>query len=238
MDCSASPLFDQRSRITRVVLIMFYYPGILPEGLGQPVAGKTMNRAEQYTLFVGTRLAKQGDLTSVAKAAKEAADRKSNDRIALYCDNNGQVFDLDLRGTVEEVLERLPHHPVLGEDPPPAPQKGPGRPKLGVVSKEVTLLPRHWQWLAKQRGGASATLRRLVEEARRLEADKLSRRDLQTALDRFLWDMASDFSGFEEATRALYAVNREAFVQQTESWPEDVRDYARRWFERMEHTDE
>lgn len=196
-----------------------------------------MNTSEQFTLFVGTSLVAAGDLRTVATAAKKATDNRTSDRLALYRESNGQVFDLDLRGSIEEVLERLPHHPVVGEDPPPPPQKGPGRPKLGVVSKEVTLLPRHWQWLAKQRGGASAMLRRLVDEARRVESETVSRRDLQAALDRFLWDMASDFSGFEEATRSLYAVDAAAFQKHTERWPDDVRDYARKRFEQIQETE-
>lgn len=135
----------------------------------------------------------------------------------IFDDATGKPVDVDLRGSPEEVRARL--EPAA---------RGPGRPKLGVTAREVTLLPRHWDWLAAQPGGASVTLRRLVEEARRGGGGKERRRQAQDAAYRFMSAMAGDAPGYEEATRALYAGDGARFEAQTQAWPADVRDHARR----------
>jgi hypothetical protein len=96
-----------------------------------------------------------------------------------------------------------------------------------VVGREVTLLPRHWEWLASQPGGASVTLRRLVEAARRNEAGHDRVREQQESVYRFMTHLAGDAPGYEEAVRALYARNAGAFETHTASWPNDVREHAR-----------
>ncbi|MFY0534142.1 DUF2239 family protein [Nannocystis pusilla] len=53
--------------------------------------------------------------------------------------------------------------PRLAAEEPPA-RTGPGRPKLGVVSREVSLLPRHWEWLERQPSGSR---RRCADSSRR-----------------------------------------------------------------------
>ncbi len=106
-------------------------------------------------------------------------------------------------------------------------QRGPGRPKLGVVAREVTLLPRHWDWLNSQPGGASVALRKLVEEARKSHSGKDRRREAQNAAYKFLTAMAGNEQGFEEALRALFAGDHERFEQFSEAWPADVRDHGR-----------
>ena len=110
-------------------------------------------------------------------------------------------------------------------DAPPAP-RSPGRPKLGVVAREVTLLPRHWEWLAAQPGSASVTLRKLVEAARKASTDADLMREARDATYRFTLVMAGNEVGFEEATRALYAGDRERFEYHIASWPANVRDHA------------
>jgi uncharacterized protein len=122
----------------------------------------------------------------------------------------------DLRGRLEEVLAR-----VL----PPAAPTGPGRPKLGVVAREVSLLPRHWEWLEEQPNGASAALRRLVDEARKTEPEQQRRRRAQDALSRILTALAGDLPNYEEATRALYAADRARFDTLIAKWPADIRRY-------------
>ena len=107
----------------------------------------------------------------------------------------------------------------------------PGRPKLGVVAREVTLLPRHWEWLNGQPGGASVALRKLVEEASRAKVGLDRARRARDAAYRFLTAMAGDMPGFEEAIRALFAGNSEGFQSQTEAWPPDIRDYSYRMAE-------
>ena len=102
-----------------------------------------------------------------------------------------------------------------------------GRPKLGVVAREVTLLPRHWDWLNGQPGGASVTLRKLVEEARRRSSATDQAREGQEAAYRFMSAIAGDLPGFEEATRALWRRDAARFEHETDAWPKDVRDHAR-----------
>ena len=129
---------------------------------------------------------------------------------------SAKPIDLDLRGSAEEALARL-------QEPP---AKGPGRPKLGVTAREVTLLPRHWDWLASRPGGASVALRKLVEAAMRDPAQEA--RAAQEAAYRFMAAMAGNHPGFEEANRALFAGDRRKFEDETKNWPPDVREFALR----------
>ena len=124
---------------------------------------------------------------------------------------NALIFDQET-GRVVDVDPRFPP----GEEGP-----RPGRPKLGVVAREVTLLPRHWDWLAAQPGGASVALRKLVEDAsRRPESRQRARRD---AAYRFATALVGNAPRYEEAMRALYAGQREDFAAQIEAWPKDVK---------------
>lgn len=164
-----------------------------------------------------TRLA-TGALAAVARAVKTTLDTDPSATILIFDNATSQQVELDLRGSMEEVLARLAS--------PPAPPATPGRPKLGVVAREVTLLPRHWEWLATQPGGASVALRRLVEEARKASAWEDARRQQHEVAYRFLSAIAGNLPGFEEATRALFADNRDAFLTHTAAWPVDIREHA------------
>jgi hypothetical protein len=148
----------------------------------------------------------------------------------MYDDSNGHIIDLDIRGTDEEMVARLGQYLASEAEavvfPESSEPRGRGRPKLGVVAREVTLLPRHWDWLNSQPGGASVVLRRLVEEARRTSGDKDRRRSAQEAAYRFMSSMAAHLPGYEEALRSLFAYDRRRFAEQMASWPADVRDYA------------
>lgn len=183
--------------------------------------------ARPCTAFAGTRLLRSGPLVEVAMAVK-AAMAEDSAPLLVFDDTTGRVIDLDLRGSDAEVIARLdmPKTPAMAEPSPPA--KGRGRPKLGVVAREVTLLPRHWDWLAAQPSGASATLRRLVDEARRREAPQQQRRTAQSAAYHFMQALAGDFAGYEEATRALFADDRDGLVRMTAGWPADVRAHVLR----------
>ncbi|MFT4195245.1 DUF2239 family protein, partial [Ottowia sp.] len=111
-------------------------------------------------------------------------------------------------------------------DDPAAPSRpAPGRPRLGVVAREVTLLPRHWEWLAAQPGGASAALRRLVDQARKSNEKADSRRQASERSYRFMSAIAGHQSCFEEAARALFAADASAFAAHTARWPKDVRTH-------------
>lgn len=182
------------------------------------------------TAFEGSRLLASGPLIEVALALKTATDRGASEPILAFHDRTGRVIDVDLRGAATDVAERLsrsfPAAPAALERPAEA--RGRGRPKLGVIGREVTLLPRQWEWLAAQPGGASLALRRLVDEARRSGAATRELRAAQERAFHFLSAMAGDFPGFEEAARALFANDRPRFEQQIAGWPEDISAYAMR----------
>lgn len=168
------------------------------------------------TAFVDERRLASGPLHVVAAAARRALDADPAARVLIFSDRDGRAVDVDLRGSPEEVEARLA--------PPPARPRGPGRPRLGVAAREVTLLPRHWDWLAKQPGGASVTLRRLVEEASR--DPRAARREAQEAAYNFMTAMAGDQPGYEEACRALFAEDPAGLEARTTGWPADVRAHA------------
>ena len=185
------------------------------------------------TAFAGSRRIAAGDLASVAAKVKQVVDRDERASILIFEDATSEPVEIDTRGTVEQVLRRLAVRqreelPAVEADPPSsAAPRGPGRPRLGVVAREVTLLPRHWEWLGTQPGGASVALRKLVEEARRANAGKDRVRLARESSYRFMSAMSGDRPGFEEATRALFAGDRVRFEAQTARWPADVRDHAR-----------
>jgi len=182
-----------------------------------------------YTAFEGDRCVAAGDLHMVARAAKETLDRRKDTAVLVFDSSSGPV-EIDFRGSVDDVLARLPNPKgaVATEDTAPFAPRGPGRPKLGVVPREVTLLPRHWEWLAQQSGGASVALRRLVDEARRANKDKDRVRQAREAAYRFIAAMGENKPHYEEVARALFAGDAERFQAWTAAWPADVRDHARR----------
>jgi hypothetical protein len=101
-----------------------------------------------------------------------------------------------------------------------------------VVAREITLLPRHWEWLALQPGGASVAIRKLVDDARRGGEDKDRIRHGQDAAYRFMSAMAGNRPHFEEAIRALFTPNPQRFNELITGWPVDVRDHAAHLAER------
>src|SRR4051812_11929287 len=161
-----------------------------------------------FTAFEGPRRLVSGLIPEVALAVKRAEQRAS-EVVAIFSDATGRAIDLDLRGSDDEIVARLPAMPSLAAvEAGPSEPRGRGRPKLGVVAREVTLLPRHWEWLNAQPGGASVSLRRLVEEARRTHADRDERRTTRDAAYHFMSAMAGDPPGLWEACRALFASQR------------------------------
>jgi hypothetical protein len=178
------------------------------------------------TAFEGTRRIASGELPEVALKAKEAMDRGARAPVLIFDDATGEMIEVDLRGTAKDIVKRL--QPGVEESPRTETPRQPGRPKLGVVAREVTLLPRHWEWLNRQPGGASVALRKLVEEARRVNEGKDRMREAQESAYRFMSAMAGNEPGFEEALRALFAGRRERFETLVERWPADVRDHAKK----------
>lgn len=185
--------------------------------------------------FQGSRRIASGELGAVAAQLKPLMDASSDGTAVLMFEQASSArIELDWRGSLGDVLGRLPAAPpadVPGDDRATqaaehAAPRGPGRPRLGVVAKEVTLLPRHWEWLSSQRGGASVALRRLVDEARKSNEQQDRLRQAQESAYRFISVMAGHEPGFEEATRALFASDASRFRTLTAAWPDDVRTHA------------
>lgn len=175
------------------------------------------------TAFDGHRLIASGALADVVSATKLAIDAGTQGPVLIFDDASSRQVEVDFRGTVDDVLARLTTQPAAE-----AVARGPGRPKLGVVAKEVTILPVHWEWLAAQPGGASATLRRLIDEARRRHPERERARRASEAVDRFMLAMTGDLPGYEEASRAFWRREHERFDQLIDAWPADVRGHLRR----------
>ena len=171
----------------------------------------------RYVAFNGATLLCAGALAEVALAAKRMAEGDGA-AVPILDGATGRVVDLDLRGTDIEVAAR--YAPQSEE----APKRG--RPKLGVVAREVTLLPRHWDWLAAQPGGASVALRKLVEAARKAEIS--GQRSRVEIAYRFMSTLAGDLPDFEDASRALFAGDHERLDALMRAWPADVGDEVRR----------
>jgi hypothetical protein len=181
-----------------------------------------------FTAFLGPNWLASGPLAEVAIAVMKASSIAAAPPIIIFDDASGRPIDLDLRGTEREIVARLPQPapPETTADESVASEpRGRGRPKLGVVAREVTLLPRHWDWLATQPGGASVALRKLVEEARRSGSDRDRSRAARDAAYHFMSTMAGNLPNFEEASRALFADDRRRFAGLIAGWPDDVRDH-------------
>mgnify|MGYP001627821936 FL=1 len=183
--------------------------------------------------FAGRTLIADGPLVDVALTVR-ALPVEGTEPVLVFDMTTGGVIDLDLRGTTADVVRRLteraqtqaaPSAPKAGDETAP---RGRGRPKLGVVAREVTLLPRHWEWLGAQPGGASQALRRLVEQARKSGVGAERNRSRQGAAYRFMQAIAGDLPGFEEASRALFAGDMPRFSRCIADWPEDVRAFSLR----------
>ena len=178
-----------------------------------------MNDSTTCTAFEGSRRIASGILPEVAAAAKKAMDRGPRAPVLIFDDVTSELVEIDFRKS-------------LPKPPPPEPEpdapRPVGRPKLGVVAREVTLLPRHWEWLNGQPGGASVALRKLVEHARKANEGRDRVRRARESAYRFMSAMAGNEPGFEEATRALFAGDRKRFDQHVRCWPADVREHAQK----------
>lgn len=178
-----------------------------------------MKEAQTVIAFAGTNKIASGFLKDVAGKVKAHLQSDSKSNILIFDDNTSRQVEIDLRGSLDSVLKRL--------ETPEAPETkiGPGRPKLGVISKEITLLPHHWEWLGAQPGGASVTLRKLVEDAKKKNSTRDQLRNAQEATYKFMLVMAGDLENYEEALRALYAKDSDKFSKQIKTWPKDVRTH-------------
>ena len=171
-----------------------------------------------FCAFDDGRQIAHGDLLSVARAVKAHLHAQGERLVLIFDTESGRVTDVMLNGSDAETEAWIRENIA---DALPSPRKTRGRPKLGVVSREITLLPRQWEWLSGQPGGASVTVRRLVDAA--AKDPDAQRRAAQEAAYRFATALAGNAPGFEEAMRALFAGDSVAFGGLIAAWPEDVR---------------
>lgn len=208
-------------------------------------AGMNGDPPSRYIAFSGMQRIAAGALADVATAIKRVVDSGQHPPILLFEARTSELVEVDTRGSLDDVARRYasPSAPSAPSDGASASDvtadvaadaaadgaaDGPrprGRPKLGVVAREVTLLPRHWEWLNAQPGGASVALRKLVEEARRANAGRDAARSAREAAYKFMSAIASGLETFEEAIRALFAGDRPRFEGLVSTWPADVREH-------------
>jgi len=174
-----------------------------------------MDASQTFSVFAGDRCVIAAPLKPMLLAVKARFDKDPGEPLLIFEDQTGRQIDFDFRGTPEDVVARaMPEEPA---------KTGPGRPKLGVVSREISLLPRHWDWLEHQPNGISAALRRLVDEARKRDPEEDEARLAREAASRFMTAMAGNLADFEEASRALFGKDNQRFAELIQAWPEDIR---------------
>ncbi|WP_374029558.1 DUF2239 family protein [Bdellovibrio bacteriovorus] len=178
----------------------------------------------EYTAFADAQKIASGDLRDVVVKVKEFLKDESKATVLIFDAVTSQQVEVDLRGTAATIVKRIEESSL------PSDEKigGRGRPKLGVVPREVTLLPQHWEWLASQPGGASVTLRKLVEEAKKKNAAKDQLRMAQDATYKFMNVMAGNLPSYEEALRALYAKDHDKFSKLIAKWPKDIKHHVQK----------
>jgi uncharacterized protein len=175
-----------------------------------------MQTEPMYTAFAGARCVAAGRLQDVLPVLKRRFDRDRSDMVLVFEVDTGRQVDFDLRGSLEEVLARAI----------PAEPRGRGRPRLGVISREVSLLPCHWEWLEQQPHGISGAIRRLVEHAMKARPGRERARQIRAALSHVMTALAGDRPHYEEACRALFAGDTTRLEALVRAWPKDVRDFA------------
>lgn len=190
-----------------------------------------------YLLFHGDQMLYSGALLDIALwlQAQQTSNNLQQGTTLIFAAESGRQIDVDVSGTEKDIIERYQQSGSGGVDnvsdsveqtAEPVGRRGRGRPKLGVVGKEVTLLPRHWQWLDQQRGGASAELRRLIEVSMKATASSHEKRQAQNRTYSFLSAIAGNLPDYEEATRALFNGQSKRFHDYCSAWPRDIRNTA------------
>ncbi|KTD85886.1 MULTISPECIES: DUF2239 family protein [Paenibacillus] len=183
-----------------------------------------------YTAFLGAGVVASGSLQHVVSTVKDTLDDRNLTQLLIFDDTTGKQIDVDFRGKTDDVLKRLGEQfgDLPGTEMNHQPSRRVGRPKLGVVSGEVTLLPKDWEWLKSQPGGASVTLRELVGDARRVGGKQSKIREAQEVTYHFMTAMAGNFHQYEEALRALYAGDLDRFYHCIDDWAPDIRNHIKR----------
>lgn len=178
------------------------------------------NSDSPFIAFSGTKRIAAGNAAVLAGKIKKFLEKDKNAHVLIFNSTTSAPVEIDLRASQEAMTKQL--RVILGDLDK---HDGPGRPKLGVVSREIGLLPRHWEWLSLQPEGASATLRKLVEEAKKKNFQKDQIRLAQEGTYKFMHALAGDFEHYEEALRALYAKNKPLFETLISKWPKDILDH-------------
>lgn len=190
---------------------------------------RNISQVTRWIAFSGDNCIASGTPQAVATRVKSFIGTKGAEPVLIFDAETSAVIEMDFRGSLPDVLDRLPveddHRTETVATETSSGKPSAGRPKLGVVAREVTLLPRHWQWLATQPGGASVTLRKLVEHALRTTRESERMRLAQEAVYKFMSAMAGNNPGFEEASRALFAHDMDRFRNLINEWPGDIRSH-------------
>lgn len=173
-----------------------------------------MNPQTIYTAFSGHTLIAQAQLPEIALKLKHLSETAEN--ILIFNDQTGRQIDLDLSGSEQEIQQRYSE---------PEPAKKVGRPKLGVISREITLQKKHWDWLDQQSASASALIRKLIDKELNDPASESNILLAKQATDRFMSAILGNMPNYEEATRALYQSNREVFLKMIQDYPKDLKEY-------------
>lgn len=177
---------------------------------------------QTYTAFIHHTLLIQGSLEKVVLKVKNQVEQHPASAILIFSDSTGKEMDFDFSGSEDDVLRRL--EKFIGKNEPQS-VSGPGRPKLGVVSREVSLLPRHWEWLSNQPGGASVTLRRLIDETKKQTSSRELIKQAQERAYKFMTTMAGNLSNYEESLRALFSKDKKLFEDLISDWPKDIKKH-------------
>ena len=175
---------------------------------------------QSYTAFNNQHILIQGSLEKVVLKVKKQLEQHPSSDVLIFSDSSGKKMDFDLRGSENEVLARL--EKFIGKDALST-TSGPGRPKLGVISREVSLLPRHWEWLSTQSGGASASLRRLIDETKKQTSAREIIKQAQERTYKFMTTIAGNLSKYEDALRALFSKDKKLFEDHINDWPKDIK---------------
>lgn len=181
-----------------------------------------------FTAFLGQELIACAPLSELAVILRKRKKTTSDAMPLVFDDASGDQVELDLRGTIAEVSARYVDASASASEAAneaPSSSPGRGRPRLGVIAREVTLLPEHWDWLASRPGGASVALRKLVHEARQANAAADQRRRTQERSYKVMLALAGNLPNFEEASRALFAGEPQRLAKLGKAWPSDIRDY-------------
>ncbi|MBF0363732.1 MAG: DUF2239 family protein [Oligoflexia bacterium] len=178
-------------------------------------------KQRKYTVFEDKTIIAKGNLEDVVMIVKKRIGSNNHTSAIIFDDRTGRTIDIDFSGTLKDVQERLAIY--ITKDIQLKTANGPGRPKLGVISREISLLPEHWEWLAIQPGGASVALRKLVTSAKKEDLNNTNVRYYQDAIAQFLNVVGGDLPNYEEAIRALYRKEKEGFFSQITKWPKDIK---------------